>query len=66
MQELKTTYRLPEGKENDEFDADDLESRAIRFQRVLELDVKLHKTEHGHRHTGTLETHHPDMRKRRV
>lgn len=57
---------MPEGKEDDELDADDLKSRAIRLQRFLQLDVKLHEAEHGHCHTGALETDDPDVGECRV
>lgn len=59
-------YRLPEGEENHQLDANNLKRRPVLAQLLLELDVKLHQTEHSNSNTGTLKAHDPDVSKSRI
>lgn len=57
---------MPEGEENHQLDANDLQRRSVLVQLLLELDIELHQTEHSNGNTGTLKTHDPDVSKSRV
>lgn len=60
------TYRLPKREEYHKFDADDLHSRPVLAQLVLELNVELHQTEHGNSYAGAFEADDPNVRESRV
>lgn len=59
-------YRLPEREEDHQLDADNLESRSVFAQFLLELNVELHQAKHSHRDTGTFEAYNPNVRECRV
>lgn len=63
---MPKTYRLPKREEYHKLDADDLHSRPVLAQLVLELDIELHQTEHRNCHTGALKADYPNVRERRV
>lgn len=62
----KLAYRLPEGEEDDQLDAQHLHKRLVLGQIFLQLDVELDHEEHGYRYCQGLKCEHPDMRKSRV
>ena len=59
-------YRLPEGEENHQLNANYLKRRPILAQLILELDVKLHQAEHSNSNTRALKAHNPNVRKSRI
>lgn len=63
---FRDTYRLPERKEDDQLDAQNLQERFVFSQVISELYVELNETKHRNRDAGTLETLHPDVRELRV
>lgn len=44
----QTTYRLPERKENDQLDTQDLEERPVLRQIHFQLQIELNQAEHRH------------------
>ena len=56
------THGLPEGKEDNQLDAQHLQEGLVLGQVILELNVELDHHEHGHGDGNTLESQHPDMR----
>ena len=52
---MRGPYRLPKGKEDDEFDAENLEEWSMRCEIVFELDVKLNETVHRYGHCRCIE-----------
>jgi len=63
---IGNAYRLPKREENHQLDANDLQRRPVLAQLILELDIKLHQTEHSNSNTDTFKTHDPDVSKSRV
>lgn len=63
---MSQTYGLPEREEYHKLDADDLHSRPVLAQLVLQLDVELHQTEHRNSHAGAFKADYPNVRESRV
>lgn len=59
-------HGLPEGEEDDEFDADYFERGLVGAQVLFELDVELHEAEHGDGDAGAFEADDPDVREGRA
>ena len=56
-----TTYRLPEGQEDDKLDTQELEEWLVLSQIATKFVVELNQSVHGDRNTSTLESSNPDM-----
>lgn len=60
------THRLPERKENDQLDTQDLQEWPVFGQVCLKLQVELDQEEHGEGYSNTLKDHGPNVSKGRI
>lgn len=61
-----TTYVLPESKEDDQLDTQDLQERSVWGQVIFQLNIELNETEHGDRDRKSFKSLDPDVRKCRA